>query len=143
MRSKIFTCFGGRTISVRRIFAMKSTKTNLGDEIRYDFNFIKSHTLQPKWYKIAKIFILVGFLAGYALMFGLVEMLIFLGVFIIFAAGLHILYRVKTKKFTQTWMDFVVIHEGGETRMKRIGIFYYASILLFAVLAVTVSQVLG
>jgi len=121
---------------------LKSQKTNLGDEIRYDVNFVKSHTLQPRWYKIAKIFILIGFLTGYALLFGWRKTLIFMVVFMVLAAALHMLYRVKTEKFTQTWMDFVVIHEGGETRMKRIGKFYYGCILLFAVVAVAVSQIL-
>ncbi len=122
---------------------MKSPKNKIGDEIRYDVHFVKSHTLQPRWYKIAKVFILIGFLTGYVLFFGWRKTLIFLAVFMILAAALHMLYRVKTKKFTQTWMDFVVIHEGGETRMKRIGIFYYSCISLFAVMAVGVSQVLG
>jgi len=122
---------------------LKPPKSNLGDEIRYDVHFVKSHTLQPRWYKIAKVFILIGFLVGYALLFGVSKTLIFLGVFMILAAALHMLYRVKTVKFTQTWMDFVVIHEGGETRMKRIGIFYYSCILLFAIAAVVISQMLG
>jgi len=121
---------------------LKSPKTNLGNEVRYDVHFVKSHTLQPKWYKIAKIFILIGFLVGYALLFGGRKTLIFLAVFLFLAATLHMLYRVKTEKFTQTWMDFVVIHESGETKMKRIGIFYYSCILLFAIAAVVVSQVL-
>jgi hypothetical protein len=86
---------------------------------------------------------LTGFLVGYDLLFGVNKMLVFLGLFLIFAAALHIVYRVKTKKFTQTWMDFVVIHEGGETRMKHIGIFYYSCILLFAIVAGVVSQILG
>jgi hypothetical protein len=122
---------------------LKPPKTNLGDEFRYDVHFVSSHTLQPGWYKIAKVFILIGFLVGYALLFGVNKTLIFLGTFFVLAAALHILYRVKTEKFTQTWMDFVVIHESGEMKMKRIGIFYYSCILLFAIAAVVVSQVLG
>jgi hypothetical protein len=122
---------------------MKSPKTNLGDEIRYDVNYVKTHTLQPRWYKIAKIFILIGFLVGYALLFGLGKTLIFFGVFLVLAAALHMLYRVKTKKFSQTWMDFVVYKENGETKMKRIGRFYYSCLLASMVVAVTVSQVLG
>ena len=34
-------------------------------EIKDDLNFIKSHTLQPKWYKIFKVFMILGFLTGY------------------------------------------------------------------------------
>ena len=40
------------------------------DEIKYDLNFIKSHTLQPKWFKILKLFILLGFLGGNIFLFG-------------------------------------------------------------------------
>jgi hypothetical protein len=33
----------------------------LFNEIKDDVSFIKSHTLQPKWYKVLKIFILLVF----------------------------------------------------------------------------------
>ena len=32
--------------------------------IKYDFSFIKSHTLQPGWWKVMKIFVILVFLAG-------------------------------------------------------------------------------
>ena len=122
---------------------MKSQKPNLVDEVRYDLNFVKSHTLQPQWYKIVKIIILTGFLIAYGLIFGLQKMLIFFGLFIILAAGVHMVYRVKTKKFTQTWMDFVVYQAGSEIKMKRIGIFYYSCVFLSVGVAIILSQVLG
>ena len=43
---------------------------NIIDEIKYDLSFLKSHTLQPKWFKILKIFILVGVLLGSYSLFG-------------------------------------------------------------------------
>jgi hypothetical protein len=30
---------------------MESHRFNLGEEIRYNLNFVKSHTLQPQWYR--------------------------------------------------------------------------------------------
>ena len=30
------------------------------EEIKKDINFIKEHTLQPAWWKITKIFVLLG-----------------------------------------------------------------------------------
>jgi hypothetical protein len=44
--------------------------THLLEEIKLDVNFVKSHSLQPKWYKALKVVILVGFLAGYGYLFG-------------------------------------------------------------------------
>ena len=122
---------------------MKSPKVNVLDEIRYDINFLKSHTLQPKWYKIFKVFILLGFLVGYAVLFGLGKTLIFLVTFSILSAIVHMTYRVKTQKFTQTWRDFIVYREQGGIRMKRIGKYYYLLVLMNAVIAVIASQVLG
>lgn len=39
------------------------------DEIKYDLAFLRSHTLQPKWFKVVKVFILLGFLGGYLCFF--------------------------------------------------------------------------
>jgi hypothetical protein len=122
---------------------MKPGKGDLLDEIKYDANFVKSHTLQPKWYKIFKIFLLLGFLAGYALLFSVKAMLIFLVVFLCLSTVVHFTYRAKTHKFTQTWLDFVVYQEQGETKYKRIGKYYYSAVLANAVIAVIVSQMWG
>jgi hypothetical protein len=112
-------------------------------EIMVDVNFIKSHTLQPKWYKVVKIFILLGFIAGYYWLFGLVKTALFASVFLLLSLLLHMLYRVKTKKFQQTWLDFIVVEEGGEKRAQSIGKFYYSAIVMNAILAAVISQVLG
>ena len=44
--------------------------TRLLNEVKGDAQFIKGHTLQPKWFKAVKILILLGFLAGYTLLLG-------------------------------------------------------------------------
>lgn len=120
---------------------MKSRLAKLFHEIRYDVDFVKSHTLQPKWYKILKVFILVGFLAGYSFWFGINKTLLFLASFLILCALIHLTYRSKTHKWTQTWLDFVVVQEHNTIKMKRIGRFYYSAILVSAIVSLVVSQV--
>ena len=113
----------------------------LVDEIKYDLNFLKSHTLQPRWFKITKVFILLGFLGGYYFLFGLSKTLIFILSFIFLSTGLHFMYRAKTNKYKQSWLDFVVYEEDGKLKYKRIGKFYYVAIIVNAVLSFMISQV--
>ena len=115
--------------------------TKLLEEIKYDLRFVKSHSLQPKWYKVLKIFILLGFIAGYWTFFGLMKTIVFLVVFLLLSFFVHMLYRARTHKFTQSWLDFVVVEENGAIKAKSIGKFYYAAIVLNAAIAVTISQV--
>lgn len=110
--------------------------------IRYDLVFVKSHTLQPQWYKVFKVFIIAGVLLGYGFLFGPVKTLLFLATFFLLSLAIHMVYRVKTRKYTRTWLDFVVYQENNQTKMKRIGKYYYAAILASAVISVIVSQVL-
>jgi hypothetical protein len=112
---------------------------NLVKEVKDDVNFVKSHTLQPQWYKFGKIFILLGVLGAYYALFGWSKMLVFLGVFLLLSLLLHLLYRAGTHKFTRTWLDFVVVEEDGVPKAKRIGAFYYIAILLNALIALAVS----
>jgi len=111
------------------------------DEIKYDLNFIQSHTLQPKWFKIVKVFILLGFLGGYYFLFGLLKTVIFSVSFISLSAILHFVYRIKTKRWKQSWLDFIVHEENGEMKYKRIGKFYYSAIIVNAILSFVISQV--
>ena len=113
---------------------------NLLAEIRYDLNFIKLHTIQPQWYKLLKVFILVGFLVGYWRLFGFTKTVVFFAVFIFLSLFVHLLYRAKTNRFKRSWLDFVVIGEGNEIKAKSIGKFYYMAIVLNASIAVAISQ---
>ena len=113
------------------------------NEIQDDAQFIKQHTLQPGWFKVAKIFILLGFLAGYAFLFNWRKMLIFLVCFLLLMLLVHMAYRIKTNKFTQSWLDFIVVEQNGQLIYKRIGKYYYISILTNALLSMLVSQILG
>jgi dolichol kinase len=115
--------------------------SKLGNEIKVDLDFLKSHTLQPKWFKILKVFILLGFLLGYYFLFGLVKTALFFACFVSLALVIHFTYRAKTKKYTQSWLDFVV-EENNRGKPKRIGKFYYSAVIISAILSFVISQVL-
>ena len=112
------------------------------DEMKHDASFIRSHTLQPQWFKVAKIFILLGFLIGYTCLFGWVKMVLFFAVFFSLSFIVHLVYRFKTNKWKQSWLDFVVVEENGEMKTKRIGVFYYLAVIINAIFSLVVSQVL-
>ncbi len=116
--------------------------SKLFDELREDLNFIKSHSLQPKWYKILKVFILLGFLAGYYFLFSFKTTLLFIAMFLFLSAIVHFIYRAKTKKWKQSWLDFVVVEENHEIKAKSIGKFYYSAIMINTILSLVISQVL-
>jgi len=109
------------------------------EEIKADTRFIRSHTLQPAWYKFLKIFILLGVLAAYWWFWGLTRMLVFLLGFLLFSLLLHLAYRAGTHKFQESWLDFKVIKVNGRSKAKSIGIFYYVAIVVNAVIAALIS----
>jgi Ca2+-dependent lipid-binding protein len=90
------------------------------DEVMHDLKFIRSHELQPKWYKFSKILIIIGFVAIYSYFFGLRKAVFFVAFFLVLNFLLHTLYRRKTYKFQQSWMDFIVIET--ETGLKAKGL---------------------
>lgn len=117
--------------------------TRLINEIKHDLSFIKSHTLQPQWYKVLKIFLILGFLLGYYALFGILETLLFFAVFIFLSFLVHLIYRFKTNKWTRSWLDFVVIEEDNEIKAESIGKFYYMAIVANAILSLIISQLLA
>ena len=114
----------------------------LTDEIKYDLSYLKSHTLQPKWFKILKVFILLGVMIGYYLLFGLTATILFFATFFSLMLIVHFTYRIKTNKYTTSWLDFVVIEEGERLKTKRIGKYYYSAVIVSVIIAFVVSQVL-
>jgi len=112
------------------------------DEITHDLSFIRSHTLQPRWYKLLKVLVLVGFLVGYGILFGLAKTVVFLAVFISLSLAVHMLYRGKTARFTRSWLDFVVADESRGIAPRHIGPHYYVMIAANAIIAIVISQVL-
>ncbi len=112
-------------------------------EIKYDLNFIRGHTLQPGWYKVLKVFLVLGILGGYYALFGGWKTLLFCSVFFGLSILMHIIYRVKTHKFTQSWLDFVVLDdEQGQRSYQPIGPYYYLAVGFNFMLAVLLSQLL-
>jgi hypothetical protein len=113
----------------------------LADETKYDLNFLKSHSLQPQWFKILKVFILLGVSVGYYFLFGLRATILFFVTFFSLMLIVHFAYRIKTNKYTTSWLDFVVVQEGEEIKMKRIGKYYYSAVIMSAIIALIISQV--
>jgi len=116
--------------------------TKLLDELKYDLSFMKSHSLQPQWYKILKVFILLGFLVGYSFLFGWMKTTLFFVVFTLLSAIVHLIYRTQTKKWKQSWLDFVVVEKDNQMTTKRIGLYYYAAVVLNALISLLISQAL-
>lgn len=116
--------------------------TKLTEETKYDLRYLKSHTLQPKWFKILKVFILLGVLVGYYSLFGLTATIFFFATFFSLMLIVHFTYRIKTNKYTTSWLDFIVIEEGKGLKTKRIGKYYYSAVIVSVLIALIVSQVL-
>lgn len=116
--------------------------SNLLNEIKHDLNFLKSHTLQPKWFKMLKVFILIGFLVVYYFLVGLKAMILFLITFFSLMLVVHLIYRLRTNKFTTNWLDFNVINDHEEQNKNRIGKYYYPAIIVNVIIAFIISQVL-
>jgi len=123
------------------VIVQRPRMSNLLNEIKVDLAFVRSHTLQPKWYKPLKVVILVGFLAGYGYLFGLARMAAFLVNFLLLSLVVHLIYRAKTQRWQHSWLDFVVAEEHGKPVAQRIGRFY-AAVVLNAALAVVINQAL-
>ena len=109
-------------------------------EIKDDASFIKSHTLQPQWYKILKVFLLLGFLGTHLFFYSSRKTLIFSGLFFSLSLVVHLLYRIKTEKFTTSWLDFNVTEINGQLEYERIGIYYYSFIIFNIVLSLLVAH---
>jgi hypothetical protein len=118
----------------------ETAMTRLLREIKDDLSFIKSHSLQPQWYKVLKIFIIAGFLAGYDYLFGFMKTVIFFAAFLSLSLVIHLVYRTKTHKWKQSWLDFVVVESDDGIKAKSIGKFYYSAIVLNALFSVGISQ---
>lgn len=112
------------------------------DGIKSDAKFIKDHELQPGWYKILKVFLIAGLIVGHFLLYGLVKTLVFMGCFFSLSLVVHIIYRINTHQFTQSWLDFIVEVEDGISKPKRIGIYYYLAVATNGIISLIVSQLL-
>jgi hypothetical protein len=116
--------------------------SKLLEGIKGDIRFVRSQTLQPEWFKVLKVFLLVGFLLVYWSMFGLRRSAVFLAVFLLLSLAVHILYRKMTRAWTRSWLDFVVVHQGDIPVPRRIGAFYYTAVVVNASISIVISQLL-
>ena len=110
------------------------------EEVKYDAQFIKGHQLQPGWYKILKVFLILGFLIGYVVLWGIGKTLVFCAIFFSLSLVVHMLYRIKTEKYTQSWLDFVVVEEDRENVPRKIGPYYYLAVIANLVIGILISQ---
>jgi hypothetical protein len=112
------------------------------EEIKKDINFLREHTLQPKWWKIVKVFILVGgFLLVYFI-FGVSKAIIWISFVLVFSGIVHITYRIKTQVYKKSWLDFKVTAVDGKRTYKRIGLVYYSLVVLIFFTATVVIYLL-
>ena len=99
-------------------------------EIKKDISFIRNHKLQPKWFKILKVFLLLSVVVLFMFILGIIESIIWFLSFLFLGVMIHVLYRKKTSVFTKSWMDFRVIKKDEGLEYKRIGIVYYSLVFL-------------
>ena len=117
--------------------------SKLFKEIAYDAKFLQSHKLQPAWWKVVKVFILLGIIIGFVWLFGWLRALVFAVVFMLLMLIVHMTYRIKTEKFTRNWADFIVVADEAKGEKQSIGLMYYSLILLNAVIAYLLSRAVG
>jgi hypothetical protein len=113
----------------------------INKEIKKDINFLKKHTLQPAWWKIARILILLAALLTIWLIFGILMVVVWFSIVAILALLVHMLHRIKTNTYTKSWMDFRVKEIDGKLTFERIGLLYY-SLIFFVFLIATVTVLL-
>lgn len=105
------------------------------NEIKKDFDFIKNHTLQPSWFKIAKVFLLLGILLVLFFILGFVKTIIWFSLFLVLGFIVHFMYRIKTDRYTRSWMDFKVKEVEGKRVYERIGFLYYSLVIIIFLLS--------
>ena len=132
-------------INIRRLLIRHLRKTSMSkliDEIKYDLNFISTHSLQPQWYKVFKVILVLGIVTVFSFLFGIRKTILFITAFFILTFFVHMIFRVKTNRFTKSWLDFVVVEAGDETRAESIGKFYYLAILINAIISLLISHLI-
>jgi hypothetical protein len=81
----------------------------------------------------------LGLIIGSFLIFGVTKTLVFFGSFFGLALIIHFTYRIKTEKFTQSWLDFQVEEVEGQLSYQRIGPYYYLAVTVSALIAFGIS----
>jgi hypothetical protein len=110
-------------------------------EIQKDILFVKNHTLQPLWFKITKVFVLIGIALVLFFVLGFVKTIIWFSIFLPLGLIVHLTYRIKTLNYTKSWMDFEVKEVEGKRIYGRIGFLYYSLVMMMILLS-TIAVVL-
>lgn len=110
-------------------------------EIQKDTLFIKNHTLQPSWFKIAKVFVLLGIVLVLFLILGFMKTIIWFLIFLLLGLIVHLIYRIKSHNYSKSWMDFEVKEVAGKLIYGRIGFLYYSLVIIMILLS-TIAVVL-
>ena len=108
----------------------------------YDLRFVRGHRLQPGWYKVAKVVVLVAAVVAYLLVFGSIKTAVFAAVFLLLSLVVHLVYRAGTDRYTRSWLDFRVREENGRMVPVSIGRVYYSVVAANAAIAVAASQLI-
>ncbi len=109
----------------------------------YDVRFVRGHRLQPGWYKVAKVVMLVAAVGAYLILFGWIKTALFAGVFVLLMLAVHLVYRAGTARFTRTWLDFRVEERDGRIVPVSIGKVCYSAVAASALIGVAVSQLVA
>lgn len=104
----------------------------LGDGIKTDLDFLKRHDLQPGWWKLGKVVVLVGIIVALVLTRGWRAALIWVATMLLCMGTVHFIYRAKTRKYTVAWADFRV---DPNDKRRRFGTLYYPLVASAFVLA--------
>jgi hypothetical protein len=129
-------------ISIPSLHRILKRQVMVGKEIKKDIEFLIKHTLQPKWWKKAKVFLLLASLILIYFIFGIIKAIIWISVILVCATILHFTYRIKTDTYTKSWMDFKVKEIEGKQTYERIGLFYYSLVILIFLTATVVILLL-
>lgn len=107
--------------------------------IKTDVNFLRTHTTQPEWWKIAKIFVLLSAVIAAGFVFNVWKAAVWFGIIVALTAVMHFTYRSKTHVYTKSWMDFKVKEVDGKLVYGRIGYMYYPLVaVIFIIATVTI-----
>lgn len=106
--------------------------------IKTDIEFLREHTLQPRWFKRAKVLILLVSILLVYFIFGFYKTVVWISIFLVFGVIVHLTYRINTHAYTRSWMDFEVGEVDGKRTYGRLGLFYYSFVVLIFLIATAV-----
>ncbi len=115
---------------------------NILKEAAFDANYIKNHKLQPKWWKYGKLVFLIALITTYGYIYSWQKAIVLVVTLVALAAILHMMYRINTKRFTRSWLDFRVREENGVLITEQIGRYYYTAVAIIIVISILVSQLI-